>query len=247
MAPDLGALSAERIREELRKTLREVVHPSATLGLYQAAGALNVWYPELQACVGVPHEGVTDVWTHLLRTADAVPRHRVTLRLAALLHAVGKPVNPAEHSMASAALAERLLRRLRASNAEIGRVLHLTAQHASLPAGTAPKAEVRRWLQRVGRTYVPDLLRLRIAETRAREEPGGTLLALIRRVRQVLRENPPLEIGALALGGRELIELGVRPGPGIGEMLRELLHQVLENPALNTPDELRALVRRELS
>lgn len=247
VAPDLGALSAERIREELRKTLREVVHPSATLRLYEAAGALNVWYPELQACVGVPDNGGTEVWTHLLRTTDAVPRHRVTLRLSALLHDIGRPVDPAEPALTSAVLAERLLRRLRFSNAEIGRVVHLTAQHASLPARTAPEAEVRRWLQRVGRGYVPDLLRLRIAETRARDEPGDTLLPLIRRVREVLRENPPLEIGDLALGGRDLIELGVRPGPGIGEMLRNLLDQVLENPALNTPDELRALVRRELS
>jgi tRNA nucleotidyltransferase (CCA-adding enzyme) len=61
----------------------------------------------------------------------------------------------------------------------------------------------------------------------------------------VLRDHPPLEIGDLALGGWELIELGVRPGPRIGEVLRGLLDQVLENPALNTPDQLGALVRRK--
>ncbi|MDQ3522067.1 MAG: HD domain-containing protein [Gemmatimonadota bacterium] len=246
VTPEFGALSAERIREELRKTLQEVAHPSDTLQLYAASGALRVWYPELQACVGVPDPGAADVWTHLLNTTDAVPRHRVTLRLAALLHDIGRPVDPAEHALAGAALADRLLRRLRASNVEIGRVVHLTAQHADLPRSDASDADLRRWLQRVGPKLVPDLLRLRIAKLRARGEPENSLLPLIRRVRRVLRDHPPLEIGDLALGGRELIELGVRPGPRLGEVLRGLLDQVLENPALNTPDQLGALVRREL-
>ncbi len=111
VTPELGALSAERIREELRKTLQEIVRPSDTLQLYAACGALRVWYPELQACLGAPDEGKNQVWHHLLHTTDAVPRHRVTLRLAALLHDIGKPVEPADHALAGAALADRLLRR----------------------------------------------------------------------------------------------------------------------------------------
>lgn len=247
ITPELGALSAERIREELRKCLGEVVRPSETLRLYAASGALQVWYPELQACLGVPDESGKDVWMHLLRTTDALPRHRVTLRLVALLHDIGKPVDPRNHALAGAALADRLLRRLRASNAEIDRVVHLTAQHADLPSADVSDAELRRWLQRVGRTYVPDLLRLRVAKLRARDADPATLLPLIRRIRRVTQEHPPLTAGELAIGGRELIEWGIRPGPRMGEVLKELLGRVVEEPTLNTPDALAEIVRGELA
>ncbi|HEV2146652.1 MAG TPA: CCA tRNA nucleotidyltransferase, partial [Longimicrobiaceae bacterium] len=147
-APHLPDLSPERVREELFKLLREVHRPSDSLRLYAESGALAELYPELARCVGAPDAGGEDVWTHLLRTADALPRSRPLLRLAALLHDVGKPrVDPggdlayAGHAGAGAAAARDLLRRLRCSNAEIDTVTHLVAQHADLPAADAPRPE----------------------------------------------------------------------------------------------------------
>ena len=70
-APHLPELSAERVREELFKTLREVARPSESLRLYQGCGALASLYPELERCVGAEDRGGEDVWSHLLRAMDA--------------------------------------------------------------------------------------------------------------------------------------------------------------------------------
>ncbi|HEX5727772.1 MAG TPA: CCA tRNA nucleotidyltransferase [Longimicrobiaceae bacterium] len=256
MASELPHLSAERVREELLKVLREVEPPSQALRLYEASGALASLYPELQACVGVEDEGGQEVWTHLLRTADEVPRRRVPLRLVGLLHDVGKPgvrevtdggVRFPGHAQAGAALARELMRRLRCSNAEVDHAVHLVAQHADLPRADAPAPELRRWLRRVGRGYVRDLLRLCAAAARARGEAGRArleeLLALERRVRRELAGNPPLEVGDLAVGGEELRALGIAPGPRYGEILRALLERVTDDPSLNTPERLAPLLR----
>src|SRR5690606_37766785 len=156
--------------------------------------------------------------------------HRPVLRLAALLHDVGKPATRAQgeggprfpgHAAAGAALAAGVLRRLKASNAEIDRVMHLVAQHADLPAPDAGEAELRRWVRRVGTDYLRDLFRLRIADARVRGASDGSaedLLRLIHRVRALLREGPPLAIGDLAIGGAELRSLGIPPGPLYGEI-----------------------------
>lgn len=254
-APELPRLSAERVREELMKVLREVERPSDSLRLYEGTGALGVLYPELQTCVGAPDgAGEGDVWSHLLAACDAVPRSRPLLRLAALLHDVGKPAVREEtpdgvrfprHAEAGAALARTLMKRIKCSNAETDLVTHLVAQHADLPSADAPGPEIRRWLRRVGPEHVPDLLRLRIADARARfgaEAAVRTeLAAFARRARAELRTRPPLSIGDLAIGGAELRALGIPPGPRYGEILRELLERVTDDPSLNRRERLEGM------
>jgi tRNA nucleotidyltransferase (CCA-adding enzyme) len=258
IADELPALSAERVREELMKTLREVAHPSATLRLYEASGALRSLYPELQACVGVP-DGEADVWTHLLRTADAAPRHRPGLRLTALVHDVGKPRVPwgqsgagdfPGHAGVGAAVAREMLRRLKLSNADVDRTVHLVAQHSDLPSPGAPAPELRRWLRRVGPEHVWDLLRLRIADARARGSDEGamrSLAALRGRVRKLLSAHAPLATRDLAIGGDDLRALGVPTGPLYGQILRDLLERVTDDPSLNERETLTEIVRSRIS
>jgi tRNA nucleotidyltransferase/poly(A) polymerase len=258
-APELVHLSAERVREELLKVLRQVRPPSVSLRLYAESGALAHLYPELQACVGAPDlDG--DVWTHLLAVVDAIPVHRAELRIPALLHDAGKPLTRAEdeegraawpeHAEAGAAVAHRLLRRLKFSNAETDRAVHLVAQHAGFPAPDAPPPELRRWLRRIGREYVRDLFRLRIADLRARGEDDPRLEEtnrLWKRVRRELGREAPLEIGDLAIGGAELRALGIPPGPLYGEILRDLLERVTDDPDLNDRDTLMGMVAGHVS
>jgi tRNA nucleotidyltransferase (CCA-adding enzyme) len=256
-ADRLGHLSAERIREELLKVLASP-RPSAALRLYEASGVLARLYPELQACVGLRDAGPggVDVWTRQLRTVDAVRPHRLQLRVAALLCGLGKPATRVvegdgprfpRHAGAGAALARELLRRLRASNAEIDRVTHLVAHHADLPGPAASDAEVRRWVRLVGPEFLPDLFRLRFATCRA----GGAgqasdLLALLRRVRSLLAARPALAVGDLAIDGADLRGLGLPPGPLYGEILRDLLERVTDDPALNDRAVLLGIVREQI-
>ncbi|HEX2093342.1 MAG TPA: CCA tRNA nucleotidyltransferase [Longimicrobiaceae bacterium] len=257
--PHLKELSAERVREELLKLLKEVARPSDSLRLYQESGALRELYPELERCVGAEDRGREDVWRHLLRAADAVPRSpaHVLLRLAALLHDAGKPrVEPGPdrsfpgHAEAGAAAARELLRRIRCSNAETDRVVHLVAQHSGIPGAGAPEPEWRRWLRRVGREYVRELIALRIADCRARAASSPSTVALDRErlaaLRRVMRARAPLEISELAIGGAELRALGLPPGPLYGEILRELLEQVTDDPSLNRRETLLEMVRSRI-
>lgn len=248
-APLLGHLSAERIREELYKVLGGPTPPSVALRLYESSGVLAHLYPELQACVGLgdPADG-GDVWRHLLATTDLVPPSRLVLRLAALLHDVGKAAagqgggapSFAGHAQRGAAVARAVMARLKASNADTDRVVHLIAHHADLPRAESPGPEVRRWLRRVGRSHYRDVVRLRIAACRARGGEEG-LEPAVRRVRRVLEDGPALDVAELAIGGAELRALGLRPGPRYGEILRELLERVTDDPRLNTRDRLSEL------
>ncbi|HLL45763.1 MAG TPA: CCA tRNA nucleotidyltransferase [Longimicrobiaceae bacterium] len=257
VAPHLPLLSPERVREELLKLLREVGRPSDSLRLYQECGALAALYPELERCVGAPDGTGGDVWSHLLGTVDRVPRHRVLLRLGALVHDAGKPlVGQGEggafprHAAAGAAAARELLRRIRCSNAETDTVTHLVAQHADLPAADAPLPEWRRWLRRVGPEHARDLLRLRIASCRARAaaSPGPVPFdrARLAAARRVMSERAAGSIGDLAIGGAELRGLGLPPGPLYGEVLKWLLEQVTDDPGLNERETLLRMVRERI-
>jgi tRNA nucleotidyltransferase (CCA-adding enzyme) len=179
-----------------------------------------------------------------MRAADAMPRQRPGLRVVALLHDVGKPTVGASasssfpgHAEAGAALAHGVLRRLKFPNRTVDRALHLIAQHSELPGPDCGGAELRRWLRRVGRAYVWDLLRLRIADARAHDRVDAgevsTIVALRRRARRELSARVPLEVADLAIGGAELRELGIPAGPRYGPILQELLERVIENPEQN--------------
>lgn len=246
-ANKLDRLSAERIREELYKVLALPV-PSTSLGLYEASGVLAALYPELQACVGTPCDG-EDVWTHQLASVDHATASRPSVRLAALLHDTGIPrATGPEHAAAGGAVARGITQRLKTSNAESDRVVHLVTQHADLPGDDATEPELRRWIRRVGPEYLYDLFRLVIADVRASGDPAAEqrVLGLWRRARAALAARPPLDVGQLAIGGAELRDLGLPAGPLYGEILRDLLERVTDDPALNDAEALIELVRSRI-
>ena len=257
--PQLNRLSAERVREELWKVLRTTTRASTTLELYRMSGVLAALYPELAATVELsPAEDGDTVWDISLRAVDAVPPHRVLLRLAALLHGTGMPVARTRsvrggwsytgHEQMGARKAAAVLDRLKASNADTERVTALVREQASLFPPDAPDAGVRRWLRDLGSELVHDLFRLRIALFRARPVERGAhdLCERWRHAHAVMLAHPPLSVGDLAIDGGDLKRLGLTPGPRFGEVLRVLLDRVIEDPGLNTNDRLMDLARREL-
>ncbi len=217
---ELPVLSPERIREELLKVLGQDPTPSVALELYAESGALDVLYPELEAL----REGPT--WVGTLRTVDRLPTGRPHLRLAGLLRGV-----PPEGAAA-------VLLRLRLSNALTDGIAHLAAA-APIPSVEAPDADVRRWLSRHGPDRLTPVARLELAAARA--GPGGDPERVVeawRRARAIRREGPPLGLSDLALDGRDLMALGLKPGPRFKTILGTLLDRVLDDPASNVPDVL---------
>jgi tRNA nucleotidyltransferase (CCA-adding enzyme) len=264
----LTGLSAERVREELWKILAKTRRASAALSLYAAAGVLPVLYPELEALVGLEQGSGHrfDAWSASLFAVDNITPARPLLRMAALLHAVGKPGARTRdlrggwrfvgHEVIGGRKAEEIMRRLKASNAEVERVAGLVARQSDLFPPDAPGAGIRRWLRDLGPELVPDLFRLRFALWRAATGAVGPargtaapadLLERWRLAHFVLLSRPALAVSDLAVGGNDLMKLGVAPGPQLGELLRSLLERVLDRPELNTREALLDLAREELS
>ena len=248
LAPAAEQLSGERVRDELLRLLA-AEEPSRGFSLMERLGLLRVVLPELTALRGVEQGKVLggDALDHSLRTVDALPATDPVLRLAGLLHDVGKAPTAAGghfigHESAGAELVERRLRDLAFPRADIDRVTHLVRHHLIHYTSDWTDAAVRRFLRRIGGGQaLDDLLALRRADTAASAGPGvGDAAAdeLERRL-AALRGAAVLSVHELAVGGDDLIgELGLAPGPEIGRLLDGLLQAVLDDPALNDRDTL---------
>lgn len=241
-APLVTHLSGERIAAELEKLLA-ADRPSVGLRLTADTGLLAVISPELDAQRGVPQNKIEgeDLWDHTVRSVDAAPADRPVVRLAALLHDLGKPATIDEgpfrgHESVGADLATALLERWHLPNAVIERVVRLVRQHMFTYDPDWGDAGVRRFIKRVGRDALEDLFALRAADNIGSGLPAdaGRIDELRDRVHAQLEASAVLDRGGLAVDGDDLMtELRVPQGPTLGRILDRLLEQVIADPALN--------------
>jgi putative nucleotidyltransferase with HDIG domain len=257
----LSGVSAERLREELEKILLSP-KPSRGLRIMESTGILAQVLPELAACRGVEQKGLHafDVLDHLYASVDAaaaVEESGLELRLAALLHDIGKPRSKAigedgiptfyRHEEYSARMAGELMRRLRFPNATMETVVHLVAQHMFFYDESWTDAAVRRFIARVGRASLEGLFELRWADSSGMAGLAAdprALDPLRRRIEAVLAAEDALGIRDLAIGGEDLAGIGVPKGPAMGRILSELLETVLDDPAQNTREALLGIASR---
>lgn len=254
--PSTAGLSAERVRDELVRLLADPrIVASAALGRWEETGLLGVLLPEVARLRGVPQDKPRggDALDHALWTVDALPADDPVLRLAGLLHDVGKADTHADghfigHERSGAAQAETILRRLRFGSRDIARVRLLVRQHMFAYDASWTDAAVRRFLRRVGAAALDDLFALREADDAAsgvREPAVGGLDELRRRIAE--QRTAPIAPQHLAVDGDDLqAELGLVPGPRIGELLHRLLEAVIEDPSRNEREALLRLARDEL-
>ena len=247
--PQLSHVAWERISAEF---VRLLCSPAAGRILLDFPDAAVQVIPELGPCVGFdqrnPHHRY-DVYTHSVRTLEAVSPVPA-LRLAALLHDVGKPPSFSldergvghfyGHPKVSARLAEEALLRLRLDNATRERVLLLVARH-DLPVEPT-RQWVGRWLSRLGEEAFFQLMELKAADGLACGTPADGREAARREAealaRQVLGERPCLTLKDLAVNGRDAMAAGLE-GPEIGRVLRALLERTAEGAL---PNERAALL-----
>ncbi len=244
-------VSAERIREEFSKILVSDRAGEGVLRL-EETGLLAEFLPELASCKGVEQGGPHryDVFRHLVAACDAAPAD-IVLRLAALLHDIGKPAKRAEgeggaltfygHDMESARMVEAALRRLKYPNAVVDDVVILVRHHMFDYSEEWTDAAVRRFVSRVGLEFVKPLAVLRLADTSGMGHGPAdprTVLPLIERVEALRAKDQAFGIKDLAVGGHELSGIGWPKGPMMGKVLLELLEAVLDDPELNTKERL---------
>ncbi|CAN5853330.1 HD domain-containing protein [soil metagenome] len=254
-APLVRWVSNERVGAELRRML-VADPPSRGLRILDQTGLLEPLFPELAAQRGVAQDKIPghDVWLHSLATLDAAARldpSNQRLRLAALLHDVGKPNTQADgrfigHELEGARLAEQLLSRLAYPQREIRDVAELVRQHMFRYEPRWGGAAVRRFIRRVEPALLDNLFALRPAANvgSGLEPDADGSSELRRRVRAELAAGVPLRLRDLAVDGGDLTaELGLRPGPIVGRLLERLLESVVADPARNSRDQLLADAR----
>jgi tRNA nucleotidyltransferase (CCA-adding enzyme) len=245
-------LSGERLGAELDRLLA-AERPSIGLRLAADTGLLSHLSPDLAAQRDVAQNKVPgeDLWDHTVRSVDAAPPDRPIVRLAVLLHDIGKPATQADghfhgHERVGAELAAVLLDRLRYPRDVIGRVALLVRSHMFLYEQAWSDAAVRRFIGKIGPEAVDELFLLREADNAGSGRPpkAGRLEEFRARVQAELDAGVVLDRRDLAIDGSDLrSELGLKPGPLIGKVLAELLERVIADPGLNDRPTLLLLAR----
>lgn len=257
MSPDLKRISAERICTELVSLLVSG-HPEEMRTLYQT-GITNVILPEFNAMMlteqNNPHH-IYSVGEHTLNALCYVESDKV-LRLSVLLHDIAKPVCQTTdddgvhhfhgHPGYGCKMAKKILRRLKFDNDTIEKVCRLIAGHDDNPPLTHPG--VRRAVVRIGIDAYPAIFALKRADIFAQSEYER--LQKLEYLKQyeayyheIVEAGQCLTLKQLAVNGGDLIAVGIQPGPKLGQMLKELLEIVLEDPSRNTKEYLLAQINR---
>jgi tRNA nucleotidyltransferase (CCA-adding enzyme) len=249
-------VSAERIGEEIAKLLTAPA-PSVGLEILRATGVLAHVWPELLEGIEVDQNEwhAYDVYRHNLATLDAAPAGDVTLRLAALLHDVGKPRTAAprpdgrgntfyQHEHVGAEMVAPMLARLRLPNDTAETVAHLVRHHMYSADPESQDTTLRRFIRRIGPEHLDRLFALRWADIDGsglpkRDDANERFQA---RIAAVLAEDPPFRIKDLAISGDDVVAMFERKGlapPGfrgdrrVGEVLRALFEEVTDDPSRN--------------
>lgn len=224
--------------------------------MLRTSGMLQHVLPRLLDGYGHPQNRFhnRDVYTHALRCIEK-SRGDAVLKLAILLHDIGKPATaagpPGEHTFyghekKSAEMADELMKRLCFSNRDRKRVTCLIANHMFLFEPGWTDGAIRRLVRRVG--SLEDLWELRRADAWGRGlgllKTLANLRALKERVERVMAQDAALKVTDLAIDGRQVMdEIGCPPGPKVGRALQHLLELVLDDPSLNRPERLKKLLR----
>lgn len=251
LAPTIGKVSAERIQVELIKMLTSN-HPEA-IGTAYELGLTAVFLPEFDVMMETPqnnHHHCYSVGEHTIRSLREVSNDKV-LRLTMLLHDVAKPLTITTdeegqdhyygHPELGATKAREILKRLKWDNDTIDRVTRLIRYHDDRPP--LSEKNVRRAMNRVGLEQFPGLFEVKRADVLAqgeykRQEKLSYIDEYQKYYEQILEKNQCVSLKNLAVNGKDLIDLGMKPGKELGEVLQRLFELVLENPQENTRENL---------
>ncbi len=263
---NLSCVSAERIRVEMEKLL--ISDDPAGFRLFYELGLSRIFMPEFDLCMDCEQETkhhCYSVGEHLLHSMEYIDKKKLEadveiadkasalkiLRLTMLLHDIAKPLMKTVdeagtahfkgHPVKSAEMAEEILRRLKYDNETINMVKLLTLHHDDR---TPPeKRTVRRAMNRMGPEATPLMFYVEEADTLAqsmymREEK----LLRVRECRRIWEEikadGECVSMKQLALSGADLIAAGVAPGRHMGELLKMMLDDVIEEPSHNDREYL---------
>ena len=246
LAHTIANVSQERIYDELSKILMTPV-PSVGLGILEDTGILGYILPELAACREIKQNkvGSCDVLGHTYNCVDAAAKDGFcyTVRLAALLHDIGKPSTMTfndygmmrffGHDVQGSKMAKDVLRRLKCSNRTIDDVGLLIAEHMTRYTPDWTDGAVKRFIRRVGSQNIEMLFELQWCDQTAstgkrRMEEYESFMERMKNL-----EDQPMTLKDLAVTGADLAAAGIPKSKEMGTILGTLLEMVVDYPTLN--------------
>ncbi len=260
----INNISQERIRDELSKIICSP-QPSKGMELLRETRLLEIILPEIQNTYGVKqnkfHE--FDVYYHSLKVLEKIKNNR-TLRLAALLHDVAKPLTKQQiskdveptfykHEILGSKMTKKILGRLKLPKKEIQLVSHLIRHHMFYYQKVWNDSTVKRFIRKVGKDNLALLFELRKADRLGKgkvkiTENNDDLEELAARIATIMEKNECLDLKDLKISGTDLMErTNLKPGPLIGKTLNHLLELVMQNPELNKKEVLVSYAEKYLT
>lgn len=250
LAGNLKDISAERIQTELVKLLVSP-HPEMLRTAYEL-GITRVVLPEFDVMMETPQHHphhMYSVGEHTLKALEFTDPEKV-LRLSVLFHDFGKPQTRTTvdgvdhfhgHASVSAQETVRIMRRLKFDNATMDQVKRIVLYHDARPQ--PDERQIRRLLHRAGEDIFPGLFQVMGADILAQSEYRKIeKLVNLERVHQVydeiLKRKDCISLKNLQVTGKDLIAAGMEPGKKIGEILNQMLEDVLETPEHNEREYL---------
>ncbi len=252
----LSHIAIERIADEFLKILNTDT-PMQGIVFLERLGMIDYILPEIKDAIGCEQGGIHayDVYEHLLRTMQAAAdkQFSLELRMAALLHDIGKPATRTiggknkeysffGHEVVGARMTRTILKRLRLPREFSENVVNLVRWHMFFSdPDEITLAAVRRTIVRIGEDHIDDLLNLRICDRigtgRPKEQPFR-----FRKYKAMVDEalRDPISVKMLKINGDIILDItGEKPGRKLGYILHTLLEEVLENPVLNEENYLK--------
>ncbi|MFC1595244.1 CCA tRNA nucleotidyltransferase [Patescibacteria group bacterium] len=249
----LAFIAKERIKDEFSKLLM-FTKPHEGLEKMRELGLLKMIAPEIEEgwMIGQNKHHIYTVWEHnifaLKYAADK--KWDLTIRMAALLHDVGKPRSKQGqgldstfygHEMIGAKMTARFLSRLRYPKKFIEKVVKLVRYHLFYyNVGEVTESSVRRLIKKVGYEDMEDLLKIRMCDRIGSNVPKAEPYKL-RHLRFLIEKlaRDPVSVKMLKVAGDDVMKtIGIKPGPKVGFLLNILLEDVLDDPQKNTKELL---------
>ena len=251
-------VSWERIRQELFKILLTDQIESAFETL-RKTGLINYLLPELVKGYQMEQKGhhIWGVWKHSLLSAQYCPSQDPVVKLAALIHDVGKPLVVEDkngertfhnHEVVGASLARQIGQRLKLSKRDQDLLIKLVRHHQFSVSEKQTDKALKRFIRRVGKKSVPDMLSLRTGDRLGSGAKKTSWRTELFKKRLIEVQKEPFSIKDLKIDGHDVMrELNLSPGPKIGKILSALFNQVKENQIPNNKKALLKELKKQFS
>ena len=253
----------ERIRDEFFKIL-ESENSYAGVVKLRESGLLEIILPELEKCFGIIQEGpkhdrVYDIGEHSLLALKFTPSSNPLVKLASLLHDVGKVTTVKKaadgnvtffnHDLEGGKIILKIAKRFNLSKKQTDKIYNLVRWHMFSVSEEQTDSAIRRFIKNVGLENIEDIMAVRVGDRLGggtQTETSWRIERFKERIKEVLKK--PFSISDLKINGKNVMkELNIKPGPKVGEILQKLFEEVLEDSSKNNKEYLLELTKKLVS